>query len=105
MNVLHDADNVYVEVLAPGLNPESIQVSVLQGILQVSGDKQALSDLIKPEAFHRAERGGGRFSRSLTLPCEVDAAKVRAEYRSGILTVTLAKAEAAKPRRVVVKVQ
>jgi len=59
---------------------------------------------IKPEAFHRSEREAGRFRRSIELPLEVDAAKIKADYRNGLLLVTLPKADRAKPKQITVQV-
>jgi HSP20 family protein len=104
VNVSEDADVVTVEALAPGLRAESISVSVQRNQLTLSGEKPGLGDDVKRDQIYRNERGFGRFSRTLTLPSEVDANKVTAEYRNGLLTVTLPKSEAAKPRRIDVSV-
>ncbi|HOJ67708.1 MAG TPA: Hsp20/alpha crystallin family protein [Candidatus Hydrogenedentes bacterium] len=104
MNVGEDKDNVYVEVLAPGLNPESIEVTVLNDQLRIAGEKAPLKTDIKPEAFYRCERGSGRFVRTLTLPVEVESDKVTADYKNGILLVTLPKQAASKPKQIAVKV-
>lgn len=105
INISEDRDAVYVEALAPGLDTETLEISVLNNRLRMAGEKQALSKDIKPEAFHRNERSAGRFVRTIDLPTEVDAAKVTAEYKAGILLITLPKAEAAKPKQITVKVQ
>ena len=104
LNVSEDKDNVYVEAMAPGLDPESIEVSVLEGTLRIAGQKAALNPDIKPDAFHRNERGSGRFVRTLTLPTEVDRDKVTAQYKNGLLLLTLPKHERAKPKQISVSV-
>jgi HSP20 family protein len=104
VNVREDADTVLVEALAPGLDPETIEVSVMRNQLTISGEKAATNNGVAPEAFHRSERAVGRFVRTLTLPAEIDEAKVTAEYRQGVLLLTLPKAEHAKPRRITVAV-
>jgi len=104
INIAEDKDNVYVEALAPGLNPDSIEVSVLRDTLRIAGEKAAITSDIKPEAFHRKERGAGRFVRTVTLPVEVDGDKVKAEYKNGLLLLTLPKHEAAKPKQITVSV-
>ena len=78
--------------------------TVLRNQLTISGEKPAESGEVKAENFHRSERASGRFVRTFTLPTEVDDKKVSAEYRSGILTITLPKAEAAKPKKITVSV-
>ena len=105
MNVAEDAESVRVEMLAPGLDPGSIDVSVLRDQLRISGVKSAVNPDIKPEAYHRSERGAGRFTRALTLPVEVDGDKVTAEYVNGIVRLTLPKHEAAKPKKIAVSVK
>ncbi len=72
--------------------------------LTISGEKRRHPEDIKPEAFHRSEREAGRFRRSIELPLEVDAAKVKADYRTGLLLVTLPKSERAKPKQIPVQV-
>lgn len=104
INMNEDADNVYVEALAPGLNPDSIEVTVLRDQLRIAGEKAAINPDIKPEAYHRSERGAGRFTRVITLPTEVDGNKVAAEYKNGLLLLTLPKHAEAKPKQIAVKV-
>jgi len=104
MNISEDGNSVYVEALAPGLNPDSIEVTVLRDQLRLAGEKAAINPDIKPEAYHRSERGAGRFTRVITLPTEVDGDKVSAEYKNGLLLLTLPKHESAKPKQITVKV-
>ncbi len=104
LNVGEDKDNLYVEALAPGLDPDSIEISVLRDTLRIAGQKAPLNPDIKPEAFHRSERGAGKFVRTLTLPVEVDSEKVSAQYKNGLLLLTLPKHERAKPKQITVAV-
>ncbi|MBN2312061.1 MAG: Hsp20/alpha crystallin family protein [Candidatus Hydrogenedentes bacterium] len=104
MNLGEDKDNIYVEALAPGLNPESLDISVQQGTLRIAGEKPAISPDVKAEAYHRNERSAGSFVRSMELPTDVNAAKVKAQYKNGLLLITLPKAEAAKPKQIRVDV-
>ena len=103
INLLEDKDNVYLEALTPGVNPQSINVTVLQNRLTLSGEKSGVGD-IRPEAFHRNERASGKFVRTIDLPVEVDQANINAEYKNGLLLMTLPKAEKAKPKQITVKV-
>lgn len=105
MNIWDDRDNVYVEALAPGLDPGSLQLTVQRDVLRIEGEKQPISQDIKPEAWHRSERSAGRFIRMVTIPAEVEADKVGADYRNGILRITMPKQEKAKPRQITVNVQ
>jgi HSP20 family protein len=103
VNVSEDDRNVYVEALAPGVDPKSLDLSVMQGALTIKGEKPGLAQ-VSAEAYHRNERAAGRFVRSVELPVEVDAGRVSADYRNGLLLVTLPKAEAARPRQVPITV-
>lgn len=103
MNLYEDSNTVYVEALAPGVNPDSLNVSVIRNHLTVSGEKPSSKE-VKPEAFHRSERAAGAFTRTIELPVEVDDTKVQADYRDGVLLVKLPKAEKAKPKQINVQV-
>lgn len=104
VNVYEDTDAVYVSALAPGVDPKSLDVSVHGDTLTISGEKPGTNGDIKPDAYHRAERAAGRFTRTFSLPAEVDPDKVEATYRHGILSVKLPKAEQAKPKQIDIKV-
>jgi HSP20 family protein len=103
INLLEDKNNVYVEALTPGVDPQSMNVTAMQNRLTLSGEKGGVGD-IKPEAFHRNERASGKFVRTIDLPAEIDEAQIQAEYKNGLLLVTLPKAEKAKPKQISVKV-
>lgn len=103
INMSEDADNLYIEALAPGVDPDSLNLSVVRNTLTISGRKGAPQG-ISPDAFHRSERAAGRFVRSVELPVDVDSSKVSAEYASGLLVVTLPKSAEAKPRQIQVAV-
>lgn len=105
LNIGEDKDTVFVEALAPGLNTDTLEITVTDNRLQISGEKQPLSENIKPESFHRSERSAGRFVRMVELPSAVDREKVSADYTNGLLVIRLPKAEEAKPKQIEVKVQ
>ena len=104
VNVHEDKDHLYVEALAPGIDPGSLNLTVVHNNLTISGQKKAPPDDIKPEAFHREERASGKFVRTITLPVEIDDSKVSAEYKNGLLLITLPKSEKAKPKQISVQV-
>lgn len=104
INVYEDAEAVYVEALAPGLDTNKLALSVQSGILTISGEKPAL-DVPDKAAFHRNERAAGSFKRVLDLKTEIDSAKVSAEYERGVLKITLPRHETAKPRQITINVK
>ena len=99
-----DEDNFYIDALAPGLEPESIDISIARNQLSIAGEKKPLREDFRSEGFHRRERATGRFMRSLTLGSEIDNQRIKANYDNGILRITLPKAEEAKPRKIQVNV-
>jgi HSP20 family protein len=103
INLLEDKESLYLEALTPGVDPQSINITLLQNRLTLSGEKRGVGD-IRPEAFHRNERASGKFVRTIDLPMEVDEANIKAEYLNGLLLMTLPKAEKAKPKQITVKV-
>jgi HSP20 family protein len=87
----------------PDMRREDIQLTVENNTLTISGDKK-MDETVKEEHCHRVERMYGQFARSFSLPPTVDAGKVTADYRAGVLTVRLPMREEAKPRQIQVKV-
>ena len=87
----------------PDMSREDIDVTVENFVLTIKGEKKLAED-VKEEQFHHVERRYGTFSRSFSLPHTVDAARVSAEYRNGLLTVRLPLREEAKPRQIKVDV-
>jgi HSP20 family protein len=87
----------------PDMTREDIDITVDNGTLTIKGEKK-LSNEVTEEQFHRIERRYGVFSRTFSLPQSVDAAKVAAEYRNGVLTVRLPLREEARPRQIKVDV-
>jgi len=96
-------DELVLKAELPDMNREDIKITVDNNILTISGEKK-LADEVKDEQFHRIERRYGSFTRSFTLPPAVDATKVSAEYKNGVLTLRLPLREEAKPRQIEVKV-
>ena len=104
MNVHEDRDHVYVEALAPGIDAESLHVTVVKNTLTIAGEKRRIAGDVKAEAFHRSERSTGKFVRSVTLPVEVHEDDITAAYKNGLLLITLPKAEKARPKQISVQV-
>jgi HSP20 family protein len=101
LDVAEDKDGFRVRLELPGLKREEIDVSLEDGALTITGERKTETPQ-EGSTIHRQERHYGKFSRTLTLPSEVVADKVKAAYKDGILTVTLPKAEAAKPKTIAV---
>jgi HSP20 family protein len=87
----------------PEMSREAIDITVENYVLTIKGEKKLAGD-VKDEQFRHVERRYGAFTRSFTLPRTVDASKVSAEYRNGVLTVKLPLREEAKPRQIKVDV-
>jgi len=104
INLYEDKEAVYVEALAPGVDQSTLNLSVQGNTLSIVGEKRRVAGNVQPEAFHRSERATGKFVRHIELPVEVDENKVQAEYKHGLLHVTLPKAEKAKPKQIAVQV-
>jgi len=98
MNLWSDGDTAYVEAELPGLTLEDLEVLVAGNELTISGQRKIESP--QNAQYHRRERASGQFTRSMTLPWEIDADKVQAKLHDGVLTVTLPKCESCKPKRV-----
>lgn len=104
LDVHQDKDNLLVKVELPGMKKEDIALSLHDGLLTISGERRQEKAHDEKGAL-RNERFFGRFERTLTLPVQVDGTRVNAAYEDGILTVTLPKAEAAKPRQIEIGVR
>ncbi len=102
-DVYEEKDNFVVKAELPGLKKEDISVSLHEGNLIISGERKSETKGEGTEV-HRAERYFGKFQRVVALPAQVAVSNVKAEYKDGILTVTLPKSEEAKPRQIEVNV-
>lgn len=101
---LAETDNGYiVDALAPGVDPNTFDLSVRENVLTISGEKKAPID-VDSEEYHRSERSVGKFVRSIQLPNHVEPDTVKASYSDGILKISMDKSEAAKPRQIPVEV-
>ena len=100
INVFNDGDDFVLVAELPGVKKEDLDVQVRGDTLRIQGKKTIAYD--ENASAHRRERAAGQFDRTLTLPADIDAAKVAAEYRDGVLTLRLPRAESAKPRTVTI---
>jgi HSP20 family protein len=104
LNVSEDDNNLYVRAELPGVVPEEIEITTKENNLIIKGEREIAAEGEKV-SYHRREREAGSFRRIISLPTRVDAEKVTAVCKNGVLTVTLPKAAEAKPRQIAVKSQ
>jgi HSP20 family protein len=102
MNVWANEDGVIVTAELPGIETEDLDISVRDNVLTLSGHR-APEDVGEDVTYHRRERGTGSFRRAFRLPFQVDPDAVEARYASGVLWLTLPRAEEDKPRKITVQ--
>lgn len=100
INLREDAGNVYVEALLPGVDAKALEMTALRNTLALAGERK---NGIENVSWRRRERGVGRFLRTIDIPVDIDTEGVKADYRDGVLTVTMPKAETARPKRIEIK--
>jgi HSP20 family protein len=98
VNLWEQGDTAHVEAELPGLSMDDIEVLVTGNEVTIKGERKIAAS--QNAAYQRRERATGRFSRTFTLPWEIDAEKVEARLSDGVLTVSLPKCEACKPKKV-----
>lgn len=97
-NLYERGDNFEIRAEVPGLEKDNLNVKIQGNYLEISGER--ISDAPEGYKTHKTERGVGSFSRSFTLPADVDSTKVEATLKNGVLYLTLPKHEAAKPKKI-----
>jgi HSP20 family protein len=102
LNLYDDGESLIVRTEIPGIDPKDLELNATNNALTIKGERKRPNTEEKA-SFHRRERGHGTFSRSISLPQEVDPSKVQASYRLGVLEILLPKAEMAKPRKIEVQ--
>jgi HSP20 family protein len=101
LNVWDNAESVFVEAEVPGVKPDDFEVYAIGNELTIKGRRHPVrGDKL---VYQRQERGTGEFTRVITLPCEVNADKVDAVLKDGVLRIELPKAAAARPKQIAVK--
>ena len=103
VDIFEDKDGVVLNAELPGMKKEDIELRVENNVLTLQGERKRENET-KEEGYFRSERAYGTFSRSFSLPTSVDTSKIGAEYKDGVLSVSLPKAEEAKPKQIDVKV-
>jgi HSP20 family protein len=97
-----DALQIFTEL--PGVDPKDVEVTVESGVLTLKGQRN-FEKAVEGESYHRVERAYGTFERSFTLPTNVDADRIQATYKHGVLQLSLPKREEAKPKSIAIKIQ
>jgi HSP20 family protein len=103
VDIFEHEGNLVLRAELPGIEPKDVDVHVENNVLTLRGERKFESE-VKREKYHRVERAYGTFSRSFTLPNVVDTEKIKAEYKDGVLQVTLPQREEAKPKQIQVAV-
>jgi HSP20 family protein len=102
MNVGSTPKSVEIYAFAPGIEPASLDVQIEKGVLTIAGERKAEA-MPEKAIMHIDERFAGRFRRVVSLPDDIDASAVEATYRNGVLHISIARKEAAQPRRITVQ--
>ena len=102
VDIFEKSDNLVIRAEIPGAKPEDLDVRIENGVLSLHGERKRELD-VDEKSSHRLERVYGSFTRSFSLPTIVDASKITATYKDGILEVSVPKAEAAKPKRIEIR--
>ena len=102
-DVFEDKDAIKIVAEIPGVTAEDVRISLENNLLTLRGEKKQQAEE-KSERVHRYERNYGAFERTFALPTTVEPEKIDAQYSHGVLTVTIPKAERARPREIPVKV-
>ncbi len=103
LDLYDQEDKLVAEVELPGVDEDTIEVSIIGGTLSIKAERKAPE--IREEDYYCCERPAGSFRRDIQLPVEVDVGKVEADYKNGILRITLPKAPAIKPKRVKITIK
>ncbi len=95
--------NIVLKAELPGVEAKDVDIRVENNVLTLRGERK-FDNEVKRESYHRVERSYGTFSRSFTLPTVVDTGNIKAEFKEGVLRVTLPKREEAKPKQIAISV-
>lgn len=102
VDIFERQDHLVIRAEVPGLNREDMDVRIENGVLTLHGERKRETEVSEDNAF-RMERIYGAFTRSFSLPTTVDATKVAATYKDGVLEISVPKVETAKPKKVEIR--
>jgi len=103
VDIYEQGHDIVLKAELPGVDPKDVDVRVENNVLTLRGERK-FDNEVKKENYHRVERAYGTFSRSFTLPNVVDTEKIKAEFKDGLLRLTLPKKEEAKPKQISISV-
>ena len=103
VDIAETKDDIIVKAEIPGMKKDDIKVVIQDNVLTLKGEKQEEKQE-KDKQYHRVERSYGSFERSFSLPVSVQVDQAKADYKEGVLTITLPKAEETKPKEVSVNI-
>jgi len=103
VDIFENENNIVLKAELPGVDPKDVEVRVEDNTLYLKGERKFEKET-EEENYHRIERSYGSFARSFSLPSSIDAEKVGADYKDGLLTLTLPKREEAKPKTIKINV-
>lgn len=103
VDIYETEQNLVMKVELPGIDPKDVEVQLENNTLRIRGERKFEKE-VSEENFQRVERSYGSFARSFTLPSTVDPNHAAADYKDGVLTLTLAKREEAKPKTIKIEV-
>lgn len=104
INIWTNEDGQFISAEMAGVNPDDIDIDVTGDALSISGERKP-DEVVKEARYHRRERSYGSFSRTIQLPFMVDTSKVEANFKNGVLMISLPRAEADKPKKITIKSQ
>ncbi len=102
VDIAEESDKLVMTAELPGVDKKDVKINLHENVLTIEGEKTRSFEN-KQEKFYSNERSYGKFSRSFSLPAKIDASRIEAAYKDGILTITLPKVEEAKPQAIVIK--
>ena len=103
VDIFENGDNLVLKAELPGMNPDDVEIRVEDNTLYLKGERKFEKE-VKEQNYHRVERSYGTFTRTFSLPNSIDADKVAANYKDGVLTLTMPKKEEAKPKTIKINV-
>jgi HSP20 family protein len=103
VDIYETENDIVVKAELPGIEPKDVDVKVEDNTLYLKGERKFEKET-KEDNYHRVERSYGAFARSFSLPNSINTEKVKAEYKDGLLTLTLPKREEAKPKTIKIDV-